>query len=491
MSTRLGRLAAVAAVVLGLLGGELVLAGTATAASPAAVVQAKQPGPAKQKAAQQKAAQKKVARQKAAQKRAARAAKAARAAAVRKAAAARKLAQERAWTPHDATYFNYPLARRAADRFRIRNQVLAAVKASPAGSEIRLSTFTFIDATITEALVAAHRRGVSVQVVVNRYQAKKSKPFRTLSKALNKRPRGTVVTPDTSFVSTCRGSCRGSAGNQHTKIYLFSQVGHAGFVSMIASANLTRFAAVGQWNHLDVTVGRATYTRLRGVFEQMTLDAPSPFTTFVTKKLTAWVFPRPGTTPANDPVAADLNRISCVGPAPRVTKTQARRIKAMPKAKQVARSKAVAARRTAQRTSIRISMYAWHGDRGVALAKLIRQRADQGCDVRIIYSFASKQVMRVLRAKGHGHGPIPMRRSTTSRGGKVADYSHSKYVAVSGTWNNTRGQQVWTGSMNFTALGFVSDDIVARYPGPRTYTSYLANFNRVWAAKSSTRPARA
>ena len=489
---RAPRLLACLVLVLGLAVGELSLAAFAGAApaSPAASGVVAKRGPGAQERAQKRA-----------RRQAQRAARAQQVAATRRAA----LARERAWTPRDSTYFNYPEAKRAADRFRIRNVILAAIKATPGGASIRASTFTFVDTSISSALIAAHRRGVSVQVVVNRKESRKSRSFRTLARALNRRPRGTVVNPGTSFVSTCSGSCRGSGGNQHTKLYLFSQVGHAGFVSMVASANLTRFAAVGQWNHLDVSLGRDTYTRLLGVFDQMTLDTPSPFTTFVTKKLQAWVFPRPGTTPANDPVVASLRRISCIGPAPRTSparakrlKRQAQRIRQLPPRKRVraqaqeraraaVRARAVAAQRARQRTAVRISMYAWHDARGTALARLVRQRADQGCDVAVIYSFVSPQVLRILRSKA-GRGPIPMRRSITTRGGKPADYSHSKYVAVNGTWNNHRSQQVWTGSMNFTPLGTVSDDIVVRIPGARTYASYLANFQRVWTSRTSKRP---
>ncbi|MGI9155975.1 MAG: phospholipase D-like domain-containing protein [Marmoricola sp.] len=390
------------------------------------------------------------------------------------------------WIPTDGTFFNYPFSPRHDDRYRIRQQLRNAVKAAPAGSRIRFTTFSFVDARLAGSLVAADRRGVSVQVLVNRKDVKLSAPFRSLQKALGHSRRGPhgdnrrSARERASFVRTCAFSCRGSRGNLHSKIYLFSKVGHTRWVSMVGSANLTRFAAVGQWNHLNTITGKATYLRLRHVFNQMRRDRAlrHPFLRFSTPKTVAWVFPRLHSTFRTDPTMRILNRISCRATPHTGVKVKHKHHKHKPKHhKQITR-----------RTVIRIAMYAWFDGRGNALARAVRHKWNQGCDVRVIYSVLNRTVKSVLYNPS-GRGRIPMRRSVvTDSMGNVVDYDHSKYVAVNGRFAGRGRSLVWTGSMNFTQLGLSSDDIIVRLSGRKVYRAYLGNFRRVWHAPTARVP---
>jgi hypothetical protein len=369
------------------------------------------------------------------------------------------------WTPQDSTSFNYPLAGTDKDRYRIRRKIRAAIKASPPGSTIRLTTFTFIDETMAKALVSAYKRGVSVQVLVNEKNSGVSSPFRSLKRGLKQKRRRTAPPAVArSFVRTCRGACRGAHGNLHSKLYLFSQVGNARWVSMISSANLTDFAAQGQWNHLDVLVGEAEYNQLITVFDQMKRDRKEPAIQFGTAKMQAWVFPRMGTNAHNDPIVQQLDGITCRAPSP------------------------AGVAGAGARTQIRIAMYAWFDQRGDYLAKTVRKKWKQGCSVKIIYAIMNGTSTRVLRDPS-GRGAIPMRRSVTLDGsGAIVDYNHSKYVAVNGLYAHQAAKLVWTGSMNFTQLGVRSDDIVVRLAGDRVYNAYRTNFSRVWHSPSSRKP---
>lgn len=411
------------------------------------------------------------------------------------------------WSPKDSTVFNYPFSKKLKERFRIRRHVLAAVKDSPRGSRIRLATFTFVDAKVARALIRAHKRGVSVQVLVNRRDAKLFPPFHRLQKALGYRLRGHPRTSRelASFVRTCEHSCRGTRGNLHSKIFLFSQVGHTHWVSMVGSANLTKFAAKGQWNHLNTITGRATYLRLRHIFNQMRRDRPMrrPYALFTTPKTVIRVFPRPHTTPRNDPMMRVLRRVDC-----RATSHTGVKVKPNPKPVHKHRKHrkhhkhrkphgsptkhASKKKKTQQpitrRTVVRIAMYAWFDDRGDALARAVRQKWNQGCDVRVIYSVLNRRVKQILYSPS-GRGRIPMRRSVTRDDlGTVVNYNHSKYLAVNGRYDGKGSNLVWAGSMNFTALGLVSDDIVVRLRGHAVYQAYRQNFRRVWLAHTSRKP---
>ncbi|MEP6816750.1 MAG: phospholipase D-like domain-containing protein [Marmoricola sp.] len=402
------------------------------------------------------------------------------------------------WSPTDGTVFNYPFSPRARDRFRIRRHVLAAVEFSPPGARIRLATFTFVDEKLTRALIAAHRRGVSTQVLVNGRDVRLSPPFHHLRTALGHSLHGRPRTsPElASFARTCTFSCRGTRGNLHSKIFLFSQVGRTRWVSMVGSPNLTQFAAEGQWNHLDTITGRATYRRLRRVFDQMRRDRPlrHPFERFRTSKAVGWVFPRPFTTPLNDPMLGILGKIGCratprtgVAVQPRPGRKHRKHRTGPTSARAAAKHPApgkprhtVVRQPVTRRTVIRIAMYAWFDVRGNTLARAVRQKWNQGCDVRILYSVLNGKVKRILYNPS-GRGPIPMRRvGVPGALGDVVDYNHSKYLAVNGSYAGAGRQLVWTGSMNFTQLGLTSDDIIVRLDSRTVYRAYLRNFRRVW-----------
>lgn len=411
------------------------------------------------------------------------------------------------WTPRAASTFNYPFAKHRS-RYRIRNRVLHAIEASPKGSRIRLATFTFVDGRIAKALLKAKRRGVSVQLLVNRTGVGLSPPYRRVSKALGHRLRGTPhsTAARASFVKTCSFSCRGRHGNLHSKIFLFSQVGHARWVSMVGSANLTSMASYGQWNTMDTMIDRATYRHLITLFNQMKRDRvpKKTFDWFRSAQSTGWVFPRPVHKPRQDPTVRALRAISCRAPAgtgfavkhPKkvhhkkahhkmVHHKKAHAKKAHDKVAKHGPKKAKKQHKKkkpfTRRTVIRISMYAWFDRRGDYLAKEVRRKWNQGCDVKIIYSVLNGFVKRTLYSPT-GRGRIPMRRvvriDPVTR--EVVSYSHSKYIALSGGYAGKPAQTVWTGSMNFTGLGVVSDDVIVRLKGHQRFASYLDNFHKVW-----------
>ena len=149
-------------------------------------------------------------------------------------------AEARVEPGRSATTFNYPFST-AARRNAIRHRVLKAIKYTPRGARIRLATFSYGDAKMTRALIKAHKRGVSVQLLVNRDSERLGRPYDRLQRALGDRrkPRHGMSPAEVSFARSCLRSCRGSRGTLHSKIFLFSQVGHTRWVSMVGSANLT------------------------------------------------------------------------------------------------------------------------------------------------------------------------------------------------------------------------------------------------------------
>ena len=398
---------------------------------------------------------------------------------------------EPVWSPGTATTFNYPFST-AARRNAIRHRVLKAIKYTPRGARIRLATFSYHDAKVTRALIRAHKRGVSVQLLVNRDGERLGRSYDKLQRELGDRrkPRHGMSPAEVSFARSCLRSCRGRRGTLHSKIFLFSQVGHTRWVSMVGSANLTKKAVIGQWNHMDTLVGKQTYVRLGMLFNQMKHDRvpEHPIWRFHTDDAVFWAFPHAIADPSRDPIVRVLRRISCQAtphtgtPVRKTGRTSKAHAKNKPKQNS-------ATRPITRRTVIRIGMYAWFDNRGDYLARAVRRKWNHGCSVKIVYSVLNSKVKRILYDPS-GRGRIPMRRvvriDELTR--QAVDYNHSKYLAMSGTYRHQGGRFVWSGSMNFTGLGLFCDDLLFRLHGRRVVASYFRNFRRVWRSPKAHRP---
>lgn len=90
------------------------------------------------------------------------------------------------YTPVVGVKVNNPLGGKAAKR-RILDHLLRTIKSVPYHGKIRIATWNYKSREITDALIAAHRRGVSVRVVIDRLNANAdapNPPFWRLTRAL-------------------------------------------------------------------------------------------------------------------------------------------------------------------------------------------------------------------------------------------------------------------------------------------------------------------
>lgn len=256
----------------------------------------------------------------------------------------------------------------------------------------------------------------------------------------------------------CNRSCRGTGGNTHVKMYLFSNVSGVRWVSVTGSANLTSLAVRGQWNHAKTVIDQDSYDHFINVFNQMALDAPAnPVTLQWTNAALGmqWVFPMPDIDPSNDPVAGVLNRVQCWVPQPDGTQ---------------------------RRTKVRVNMYAWFDSRGSYLARMVRNLWNQGCDVAILVAVGSRSTRGILRSRS-GRGPIPAKRIAVKdpATGDLIKYDHSKWLTVSGMYDgNPNANVIVAGSCNYTNQGNYSDEWTQVYESAADVAAYNADFDRTW-----------
>ena len=387
------------------------------------------------------------------------------------------------WTAPRGPFCNDP--HRKEGHFRIESRVVDTIRHTPKGSTIRIAVYSFDRRNVAAAIVAAARRGVKVQMLLNDHQ----------DTAAMKMIRAEIGTDRRkgSCIYKCRKSCRGTASefnNLHSKFYLFSQAGRSEDVIAVGSANMTRNADIHQWNDLYFTAGdHGLFREFVTLFNDMRVDYPqrrepyafcggSPVTGACddsVDKHTAVAFPR-SSGPKNDLVLTMLDRVRCLTPDGTGGRT---------------------------RTRLALSMHTMRGDRGNYLAAAIRKKYAQGCDVRVMFGLIGYHTKGILAAPTP-RGRIPLRSTgmdfnpddnfDLNKDGVddlILDYySHQKYFVVQGTYNGVPDTHlVLTGSSNWASLSTANDEVWFTVRGEKVARKYVGNFDYQWNNRRNTRNA--
>ncbi len=351
-----------------------------------------------------------------------------------------------AYEPQGGAAFNNPWGG-ATSKERLIKKFVLAVNNSRKGSTIKVATYSNDRKDIADSLIRAKKRGVSVQMLLNDNWT--SRQTRRLRKAL-----GTNI-EKSSFLRVCNRSCRGRRGNLHSKFYLFSKTGSAGYVTMMGSANLTGYGARNQWNDMfTVKDNKPMYNAYAQVFNEMKRDRAmgQPYRSYTVRGgYDINFYPRYNTNRSNDPVMGRLSRIRCTG--------------------------ASGPTGIGNKTLIRISMYGWNGQRGRYLADKVASLSRNGCNIRVLHSDGGGYVVKHLRANG-----VPVRTASydRNRDGEVDMYTHQKYMILSGNYNKKAAWHVWTGSQNWSDIALHGDEVTMHIPRRGAFAAYRKNFDFIW-----------
>lgn len=360
------------------------------------------------------------------------------------------------YNPPAGMLFTHPY--RPRYRNLIRTHVLRTINSVPTGGRIRVASWSFASWEYRSALKAAAARGVVVQIVLSGRNTKHNSDYRLLARRF-----GTSITPDGNWVHRCSGSCRGTTGTMHSKIFLFSQAYRTPDVEMTGSANLTDFAVSNQWNQMNTVVANPpVYDEAVHIFNQMAADRPAPYVETHFPDLWSYYYPRGAATPANDFMLQALGPVHCTG------------------ATNTGRS---------GRTIIKIAMYAWYAPRGAWLAKRVRQLWNQGCQIQIVFGLLSNQSKAILYSPA-GRGRIPMRQILlTNKAHVPIYYLHDKWVAITGNYgSNTANSLSFQGSFNFDDMGFTSDEQFQMIRGRSVYNKFARDFTLLWTDRQARAP---
>ena len=377
------------------------------------------------------------------------------------------------WKPVEGAKFNLPRAG-GEPELRLENQVVAAIKQARPRSYIKMAMFSFDRHVVADALLAAKKRGVFVQVILNNHEMPGAQ--QKLRKALGKRTVTRVrtgkdgkkhkrVVQRRQFFHQCSSACRGDGDVQHSKFILFSHTGAAKNVVMLGSLNMKLNGVENQFNDLLTINGNRRFHRVLGeVFDEMRADKilknsyrkykigkrfQLEVMPFARKKATA----RTRWTPKKDPITKLLKPISCRG-----------------------------AKTDSGRTIVRVNMHAWDKARGDMIARQFWDLYDKGCDVKIHVGYAGKKV-RDIFARPTRRGRVPFRSTgfDTDEDGEIDLYSHAKILLVNGNYDGVRNRKmVVTGSSNYQNGGQYGDELILRAYSPSLYRQYADNWGMVW-----------
>lgn len=372
------------------------------------------------------------------------------------------------WKPPTGVAFNNPYGP-FPQRYALEHRILDAIHHTPDDGHIRIAIYSFDRVPVAKALVAAHRRGVQVQVLLNNHQVTPAQ--RILHRAL-----GTDPTKK-NFTYECQFSCRGHANNLHTKFYLFNRAGAARQVIMLGSQNITLNAVKWQWNDLYTRFGdKNQFHQYVGLFNSMRHDysVNQPYYTFCGKSashgcneakdfMVTRVYPK-NTNVNNDDIMEAFNHVQCV------YKT---------------------ASGTVKHTHIWIAMHTWRGKRGNWLAAKVRSMWAAGCEVKVDYGligFQTKQILGAVTARGR----VPLRSMGFDYNGDgvVDRYTHQKNFTILGDWHGNKNAAVaYTGSSNFATLGTAQDEIVVSLNSRKIVRAYNTHFMLQWDSTRYSRDA--
>lgn len=346
------------------------------------------------------------------------------------------------FVPKTGPAFNNPYGGTEAVR-RLISQVNRTVDSVPRGGRIRISAWNVRSAAITNSLIRAHKRRVSVQVVMDRANWNPNNPNADAARLAAALKEGNKDRPKSrkSFLRRCISACRGRYGIPHSKFFLFNkvrvkknkQVKTVRWVTMYGSYNATELGATIQWNDLyTIKEDEPRYRSFLGAFNEMVEDKPvkEAYVGYDDGVTGTSFYPYIGaqaTTP--DPIMDVLNTVACTG-ATNKTGT----------------------------TRIRIAQTSMYGDRGLALARKIAQLRNQGCNIRLVYAMFGGEVLRIMRA---AKVPLTHLAYDANEDGLYDRYVHMKSMAISGNIAGDPGAKItWNGSANWTSVALSSDEVV-------------------------------
>ncbi len=377
----------------------------------------------------------------------------------------------------EAPIFNDPLGT-PEQQHAIRTRLIELTNAAVPGSTIKVAVYHVWESPVVDALLAAKRRGVNVQMVLDE-STRSDRPTNTAYSRLaselgTDRNKASFVTLCPAGKS-CLGDPRYGKSIMHNKFWLFSQVEGARDVVVQTTSNSTPSAHTKFFNDaLQLPNNPTMYDAYADYFADMIRKdwRNWDYRTVSDGLYKAYFFPRSGTVNETDTMYSVLNNIRCNY-----------------------RDASGVARHTNVRASIFKITRKQIADKLVSLKKA-------GCTVGIVYAETDS-----AKSQGgtpgtwealHKAGGPTMRcfnddRDPLHPGTKLATpyIIHSKYLLIDGMYDGRQNKLSFTGSQNYTAPALrENDEAIVKVDDDSVHDAYRGHFDRVrtiaWPGKADS-----
>jgi len=381
----------------------------------------------------------------------------------------------------DSVVFNDPNSADPADpgnRAAIQTHVIQLIDGTPAGATIRISTYIFASVTYRDALLAAHARGVAVQLLSDSALTSdvSGVSFFGLANGL-----GRDVT-QSSFAVLCpvgRG-CIGD-GIDHDKFFLFSSTSGRTKVVVQTSANMVDHVNKGNsglmsWNNAVTLVDEpaiydAYVTRFNAMRDRRT---GTPYSSTVGTNAKVYFFPRPGdpSSVSDSTILAVLNNVDCYG------------------------TNTTGGWGPDHLTRIHVAMYAFSD---VNIARKLWALDNAGCVVHVVRTNSGTGDDNAIAELNNwdAHNGVTIDSVHLKVGGDdnndsaetAVGFVHSKYLTIDGFYAGSPNQRLlWTGSYNYTigALEHNDEALLKLWNHDAIFDAFQSNFQTLAAQSYET-----
>lgn len=348
---------------------------------------------------------------------------------------------------------------------RVRDHIMDLIGRAPAGSSIDVVMYTFTENPVTDALGAAHDRGVNVKVILDHTSVTMTggEYSRLVTRLGSDRSQR-------SWVYACPAG-RGCIGTRqlpndsdgainHNKFFLFSSTGGASKVVVQTSANMTNTQRTDLFNNAVTLVDSGLYDIYQAYFADLLKYGTSASglshyyltPTSATGPYKAYFFPRREASGAayNDDASTDtikliLDNVSCTGG------TQVRMAANLFTRKEVA-------------------------------SKLVSLK-NAGCAVTLAHDGNPGSMGATVESILYGKLTKRVQCYETRDGGLPRVGLHSKYLLIDGTYNGSTGRKlVFTGSHNYTYPALrANDETLLKIENATLYAQYKADHDHLMA----------
>lgn len=345
-------------------------------------------------------------------------------------------------TPRTGLHYNDPWD----NTYGARAALMDRIAKTPAGSRIRVTTWKITDSHVTDCLIQARKRGVTVQVLLpashcNEYEAPRLRRW---------------LPGDTSWVR-CVAQSPG-AHTLHQKSIIFDRTGGVPYVTLVGSANMTDSSWAVQWNDYFEYAGLSSkdvFSWYAKRFARLNAYRSSPSSIGGQTSIAAdgragaFFFPRV-TDRAHDPEYIELNKLP-----------------------------------NSPSTRIRVAMFGMSGERGNWLATELIEKKRAGATV---YFIAGPSVSNTIKDRLKGAGiPVHNGYRGSDCEGSNEDYttgdctfSHLKMWTAYWKTNGEDNFRSYTGSDNWSLNTLRNFDVIQRIGGKGSYAAFYTMFNDIW-----------